>query len=156
VPVDEAEAAIKAFAEKQPADKRDQDLTMLFAALFDKVSSQRRLVIAGIEKYQKSQITRSQELERQSTAIGELEKKVAADGAKAQGEGGAPAGEIIPDSGTISSGSPELDKAREQFNWAQRIFQERQQSMPLACELPQLIDERLYALSHAIRSLMKG
>lgn len=163
VPVEEAETSIKAYADKQPPDQRDQNLTVLFAALFDKVSTQRRTVIAGIEKYQKSQIARSKELERQSTAIAELEKKVAAgkqsegDGAKTtSGSDNVHEGEVLPDTGAISSGSPELDKAREQFNWAQRIFQERQQSMPLACELPGLIDERLYALAQAIRQLMKS
>jgi len=160
VPLDEAEDAIKAYAEKQPADQRDQSLTTLFAALFDKIQSQRRTVLSGIEKYQKSQIARSQELERQSTAIAELEKKVAAaqkgadPSAPPSNAVGVGPGEVISDSGNISSGSPELDQAREHFNWAQRIFQERQQSMPLACELPGVIDERLYALAHSIRGLM--
>lgn len=134
VPLDEAEAAIKKFAEAQPADKRDEKLLLLFAGLFDKASSQRRSVMSGIEKYQTSQIARSKELERQSTALGELEGK--------QAPG-------------ATEDSPELADAREKFNWAQRIFQERQSNIPLACEIPVLIEERLYALTRAIRSEMK-
>jgi hypothetical protein len=135
VPVADGENAIKAFAEAQPEDKRDERLTLLFAGLFDKVSSQRRTVMAGILKYQKSQKERARELEQQSTAIGQLESKQ-------------PPG-IVDD-------TPELAAAREKFNWAQRIFQERQSSMPLACELPVLIEERLYAFSRAIRANMKS
>lgn len=135
VPVEQAEAAIKAYADSLPEAERDQKLSLLFAGLFDKVSSQRRSVMSGILKYQKSQIARSQELERQTTAIGELESK-------------RPPG--------ISDDTPELADAREKFNWATKIFQERQSSIPLACELPVLIEERLYAMARAIRSNMKS
>jgi hypothetical protein len=133
VPTEEAEQAITKFAEGLPQDKRDEKLTLLFAGLFDKVSGQRRSVMTGIEKYQRSQKERAQELERQSTAIAELERKL-------------PPG--------TTEDTPELAAAREKFNWAQRIFQERQSSIPLACELPVLIEERLYALTRTIRGLM--
>lgn len=132
VPLAEAEAAIKAFAEAQPQDKRDEKLTLLFAGLFDKVNSQRRTVMSGIVKYQKSQIERAKELERQSTELGKLERT------QKLGQ----------------EDTPELAQVREKFTWTQRIFQERQSSIPLACELPVLIEERLYALTRAIRSLM--
>lgn len=133
VPVEEAEETVKKYADALPADKKDEKLTLLFAGLFDKVSSQRRSILAGIEKYQKSQKERARELEKQSTAIGALESK-------------RPPG--------ITEDTPELADAREKFNWAQRIFQERQSSIPLACELPVLLEERLYALTRAIRGLM--
>ncbi|MFA5949496.1 MAG: hypothetical protein WC807_04370 [Hyphomicrobium sp.] len=136
VPVADAEAAIKTFAEKQPDAARDEKLTLLFAGLFDKVSGQRRSVLAGIEKYQKAQQERAVELERQGTEIAELEKRV---------------GSSSPDAET-----PELQQAREKFNWAQRIFQERQTNIPLACELPVLVEERLYAMAQAIRANMKS
>jgi hypothetical protein len=135
VPIEKAEEAIKAYAESVPEAERDQKLSLLFAGLFDKVSSQRRSVMTGIVKYQKSQIARAQELERQTSAIGELESK-------------RPLG--------ISDDTPEIAEAREKFNWAQKIFQERQSNIPLACELPVLLEERLYAVARAIRSNMKS
>lgn len=134
VPLEEAEAAIKKFAASQPEDKRDEKLTLLFAGLFDKVNSQRRSVMSGIEKYQKSQKERAKELERQSTEIGRLHSAGSSD----------------------ESAAKQLALAEEQYNWAQRIFQERQSSIPLACELPVLIEERLYALTRAIRGEMKS
>ncbi len=135
VKIEEGEGAIKKFAEAQPADKRDERLTLLFAGLFDKAAGQRRTVMTGIEKYQKSQVERAKELERQSSALAELESKRPPD---------------------VTEDTPELAQAREKFNWAQRIFQERQSSIPLACELPVLIEERIYAFSRAIRGLMKS
>ena len=134
VPQDEGEAAIKRFAEAQPEDKRDEKLTLLFAGLWDKVMGQRRTVMSGIVKYQKSQKERAKELERQTTQISELESKL-------------PPG--------IHEDTPEIAALREKFNWAQRIFQERQSNIPLACELPVLIEERLYAFVRAIRADMK-
>ncbi|WP_072392450.1 hypothetical protein [Hyphomicrobium sp. CS1GBMeth3] len=133
ISLDDAEAAIQKFAKDQPEDKRDEKLTLLFAGLFDKVAGQRRSVMSGIEKYQKSQKERAKELERQSTAIVELEKKV-------------PSGS--------TEDPPNLADAREKFNWAQRIFQERQTNIPLACEIPVLIEEHLYAVTRAIRNNM--
>jgi hypothetical protein len=135
IPVDEAEQAITQYAEGLPKDQRDEKLVMLFAGLFDKMAGQRRSVMSGIEKYQKSQKERARELERQSTALGELESKQAP--------------------GTTQD-TPEIAALREKFNWAQRIFQERQSSIPLACELPVLIEERLYALTRTIRGLMSS
>jgi hypothetical protein len=135
VAVEEAEKALQKFADGLPADQKDEKLTLLFAGLFDKVSSQRRVVLAGIEKYQRSQQARAKELERQSSAIGELEGKL-------------PPG--------IHEDTPEMAAQREKFNWAQRIFQERQSNIPMACELPVLIEERLYAVTRAIRGLMSS
>ena len=135
VSVEDAEKALQKFADGLPADKKDEKLTLLFAGLFDKVSGQRRVVLAGIEKYQRSQIARAQELERQSSIIGEMEAKL-------------PPG--------IHEDTPEMAASREKFNWAQRIFQERQSNIPMACELPVLIEERLYAVTRAIRGLMSG
>lgn len=134
IPVDEAEQAITKYADGLPKEQRDEKLVMLFAGLFDKMTSQRRNVMSGIEKYQKSQKERARELERQSSAIGELESKQ-------------PPGTTVDD-------TPEIAALREKFNWAQRIFQERQSNIPLACELPVLIEERLYALTRTIRGLM--
>ncbi|WP_333793303.1 hypothetical protein [Hyphomicrobium sp.] len=135
LPLDKAEDAVKKFADAQPADKRDEKLTLLFAGLFDKVTGQRRTVMSGIEKYQKSQKERAQELERQSTEIAKLESKQ-------------PPG--------ITEDTPELAEAREKFNWAQRIFQERQSNVSLACEVPVLIEEHLYGVARAIRNNMSS
>lgn len=134
VPLEKAEAAIKSYAEGLPEGERDQKLTLLFAGLFDKVAGQRRTVMSGIVKYQKSQIERSKELERQTSELARLQDQAASN----------------------ESAAKDLAAAEERFNWAQRIFQERQSNIPLACELPVLIEERLYAVTRSIRENMKS
>jgi hypothetical protein len=130
----DAEAALKKYADSVPEAERDAKLTLLFAGLFDKVNMERKSVISGIEKYQKAQRARAEELEKQTTEIAKLERE-------------APSNE---------SAANELAQDNEKFAWAQRIFQERQQSIPLACELPTMMEERLGAMSRAIRALMKA
>lgn len=134
VPVAQAEAALKTFADSQPGDSRDARLTLLFAGLFEKVNNERKTVVTGIGRYQKSQKQRSAELERQGTEIADLEVKAGSD----------------------EKAAADLEVAQEHFAWASRIFQERQTSVPLACELPVLIEQRLYGLAKSIRALMKG
>ena len=46
----------------------------------------------------------------------------------------------------------ELSIAEERYNWDVRVFSERQQSLPLACEVPVLIEQRLFELGREIRS----
>ena len=132
ISAEQAEEAIEAFAKEQPEDKRDERLVLLFAGLFDRATTQRRGVMAGIERYQRSQQERSRELERQSSAISELQAKGSGD----------------------EDAAAKLKEAQEKFDWAQRIFHERQTNIPLACELPVLIEERLFMLTRAIRNEM--
>ncbi|AHB49160.1 hypothetical protein W911_13270 [Hyphomicrobium nitrativorans NL23] len=134
IPVDQAEGAVEAFAKEQPDDKKDERLTLLFAGLFDRATTQRRGVMAGIERYQRSQQERSRELERQSSAISTLQDKASTD----------------------DDAAAKLKDAQEKFDWAQRIFHERQTNIPLACELPVLIEERLFMLTRAIRNGMSS
>jgi hypothetical protein len=133
-PIEQAETALKAFAEKQAPDARDKRLTQVFANLFTTMNNQRKSIVSGIGKYQKSQKDRSAELERQGVEIAKLEQQAAAD----------------------EKAAAELETAQEHFQWAQRIFQDRQQSIPLACELPIVIEQRLYELAKSIRGLMKA
>jgi hypothetical protein len=134
VPVEKAEAELKAFAEKQPEASRDERLLLVFAGLFHTVNNERKIVINGIGRYQKAQRDRSAELEREGENISNLELKAASD----------------------EKAKAELEDAHERYDWTSRIFYQRQQNIPLACELPILMEERLYALTKSIRGLMKS
>jgi hypothetical protein len=134
VPLDEAAAAIAAFAAAQPPDKRDDALTLLFAGLLSTTNGDRAVVISGIERFQQRQRARAAELERQGAAIRRLRERAATD-EKAQAE---------------------LAAAEEGYNWDARVFTERQQSLPLACEVPVLIEQRLFELGREIRARMSN
>lgn len=132
VPVDKATAAIDAFASSVPEAERDQQMTKLFAGLFDTVNNQRRSIIGGIEKYQRSQKSRAQELEQQGVDLANLK------------------GDIVVDD---TAAVPESEEEQKLY-WAGRIFQERQSNIPIACELPAILEERLFALTQHIRGKM--
>jgi hypothetical protein len=132
VPLEQAAAAIAQFAEAQPPQRRDDALKLVFAGLLNTVSSDRAVVIGGIERFQQRQKARATEIERQGAAIRQLKERAASD----------------------ETARSELAAAEERYNWDVRVFSERQQSLPLACEIPVLIEQRLFELGREIRSRM--
>ena len=85
--------------------------------------------MAGIERFQQRQRARAAEIERQSVEI----RKLRAD---------------------HQTQPAQLAAAQDKYNWDVRVFNERQQSIPLACEVPVLIEQRLFAIAQEIRSRM--
>lgn len=132
VSLEQATEAIARFAAAQPQERRDEALKLLFAGLLSTINSDRAVVMSGIERFQQRQKARAAEIERQGTAIQEL-KELAVNDEKAHAE---------------------LAAAEDRYNWDVRVFSERQQSLPLACEVPVLIEQRLFALGREIRSRM--
>jgi hypothetical protein len=132
VPLEQAAAAIARFAASQPPDKRDDALKLLFAGLISTVNSDRAVVISGIERFQQRQKARAAEIERQGAALRQLRERAASD----------------------DKARAELAAAEERYNWDVRVFTERQQSLPLACEVPVLIEQRLFELGREIRARM--
>ena len=133
VPIEEAAAAVAAFAAAKPQEKRDEALKLLFAALLNTTNSDRAIVMSGIERFQRRQRARAAEIERQGAEIRQLREKAA----------------------THEKARAELVAAEEKYNWDVRVFTERQQSLPLACEVPVLIEQRLFELGREIRSRMQ-
>ena len=133
VPLEQAAAAIAQFAAAQPPDQRDDALKLLFAGLLTTVNSDRAVVMSGIERFQRRQKARAAEIERQGAALRQLRERAAND----------------------DKARADLAAAQEQYNWDVRVFTERQQSLPLACEVPVLIEQRLFELGREIRARMK-
>jgi hypothetical protein len=132
VPLEQATAAIAEFAAAQPQEKRDETLKLLFAGLLSTVNTDRAIVMRGIERFQERQKARAAEIERQGTVIRQLRERAASD----------------------ESARTALATAEDRYKWDVRVFSERQQSLPLACEIPVLIEQRLFELGREIRSRM--
>ena len=133
VPIEQAATAIAQFAAAQPPDQRDDALKLLFAGLLSSVNSDRAVVMSGIERFQRRQKARAAEIERQGAALRQLRERAASD----------------------DKARAELAAVQEQYNWDVRVFTERQQSLPLACEVPVLIEQRLFELGREVRARMK-
>lgn len=134
VPLEEATAAIDRFGAAQPQDKRDDALKLLFAGLLNTINNDRAVVMSGIERFQQRQKARAAEIERQGAEIRQLKERAASD----------------------EKARSELAAAAEKYDWDVRVFSERQQSLTLACEVPVLIEQRLFELGREIRSRMNG
>lgn len=135
VPPEEAEKAIKEFAAAQPEAERDKRLTELFASLLGKTNTDRQFVLGKVEEFQRRQKGRALELEREGQKL--AEKNLAA------------TEELLP---TETKLTPE----QQEYNWNARIFQERQQNLTMACEIPGLIEQRVYEIARLIRAQMKS
>jgi len=132
VPLDQATDAIAQFAAAQPPSERDQALKLLFAGLVDTTNNDRAIVIHGIERFQQRQKARAAEIERQAAELRRLKEQTAND----------------------EKARAELTAAEDRHNWDMRVFTERQQSLPLACEVPVVIEQRLFELGRTIRMHM--
>lgn len=132
VPLEEAAAAIARYAAAQPQDKRDDALKLLFAGLLSTINTDRAIVMKGVERFQQRQKARAAEIERRGALLRQLKERAASD----------------------EKARAELTAAEERYNWDVRVFGERQQSLPLACEVPVLIEQRLFELGREIRSRM--
>jgi len=135
VSVEDAEKAIKEFAASVPEAERDKKLTELFASFLNEINTDRQFVMGKVEEFQKRQKARASELEREGQKL--AEKGIAA------------TDELLP---TETKLTPE----QQEYNWNARIFQERQQNLTMACEIPTLIEQRAYEISRLIRAHMKS
>jgi hypothetical protein len=126
VSVEEAEEAIRSFAAGLGAD-REEKLMLLFVGLFQTLDAERGEVMRGIERFAGKQRDMAERILADRAALQDLRQE--------------------------SSSDPELLTERtEQVNWAIRVFEERRASLTHVCEVPTIIEQRLFALARAIRS----
>ncbi len=135
VSADDADKAIAEYAQSIPEAERDKKLTELFASFLSEINTDRQFVMSRVEDFQKRQKGRAAELEREGQRLAE--------------KGLAATDELLPIETNLS---PE----QQEYNWNARIFQERQQNLTMACEVPVLIEQRAYEISRLIRSHMKS
>ena len=138
VKIDEVDTAIKKYAAGLPEDQRDAKLTELFSAVLTRTNEDRKTVMNGIEKFHKRQVERSKAIEKEALEIQPEEQAAAEDPGSDVGVAG------------------RASDAVEKYKWEIRTFQEKQANIPIACEIPQLIDERAGEIARAIRAEMKS
>ena len=122
------------FAGQVNGDKRQVEMTRLFAASFDLVAAERRDIIAGIERFTKRQRELADDVRKTRT---ELEASL-----KNQ-----------------NPSDEQLAKRREienRLNWQTRIFDDREKSTRFVCEVPTLLEKRLFLIAREIVNNMDG
>jgi DNA polymerase III alpha subunit len=123
-PLEEAEKAIGEFLAGTAAEKQDK-ARLLFAGLFDTLNRQRSDVMSAIERF-----TRKQK---------DLAAKVRAEALRLREDQNAP-----------DSDPAKAEQAANEIAWNTRIFEDRRKTIGYVCEVPIIIERRLFALARAI------
>ncbi|MEQ1696373.1 MAG: hypothetical protein ABL901_11090 [Hyphomicrobiaceae bacterium] len=131
-PVDDAVKDLKAYSGTVPAAERNAKLTLVFAGLLETVNDYRSTIISGIERFNRRQKIRASEIEQEGQKLSDLQKAAQKD----------------------EKAKADYDKAVELYDWNTRVFEERRQNLPLACEIPPAIDGRIFDLAREIQGLM--
>jgi DNA polymerase III alpha subunit len=127
-PLDVAQKAIAEFIAGTPAEKQ-QKAKLIFAGVFDTLSSERNEVMDGLERTSRNEL--------------ELAAKIKSDVADLRGL------EDKPD----SDQSKVKDLANE-VEWSTRIFEDRRKTIRYVCEVPSTIEQRLFALARMIQQTL--
>lgn len=129
IPIPEAQEEIRKFAKALDAKQARPKLLMLVRGLFDHMNVERSQVMSGIGRYARGQADIAARLRKEASAIGEMQAKPDAEIAKVQ--------ELV-----------------DKLNWETRIFEERVQSLSFVCEVPTIIEQRLYALAKTVGEVL--
>lgn len=126
--MEEAEKLIDDFARAAEGEDKNMRLARLFAAVFERINTERGQLISGIGRYSGKQIALSDR-------IGETNEKVVALEAKED------------------KSNDEWDRLEELVDtveWDTRIYEERQQSLIYVCETPVILEKRAFALARLV------
>ena len=126
----DAQKQIREFAANLPPDQLEPKLLTLMQGLFDHMDEERSQVIAGIGRYARKQIDMAAYLRKESAEVDALRAKADAD-------------------------PEDVDRRTQQFDWDTRVYQERVQSLTYVCDVPTIIEQRLYQLSKTIAEALK-
>ena len=105
-------------------------LLALIAGLVETINAERAEVIAGLERFGDGQKQLAIVIRNENAKLSDMRNDAQADSAR-------------------------LAELSEQLVWTLRIFDERQKSLSFVCEVPVLIEQRLFALSREIQKALQ-
>ncbi len=128
LPIAQAQTKIDDFAHEAGADKQTK-LLMLFAGLFETLDDQRASVIAGLLRFGGRQKQLAASLHADEDALHAAQSAATQDEAK-------------------------ISDLTQRLTWDGQVFEQRRQALSYACEVPDKIEQRLFALSRIIQPLL--
>lgn len=131
VPLAEAQQKIRDYAESLPDGEREPRMYMLVQGLFDRLNRERSQIIAGIARYAHRQRDMAEFLRQEASAVDILRTKADAD-------------------------PNEVELRSNRLAIQTRIFQERARSLSFVCEVPTLLEQRLFALTRTISEALQA
>jgi hypothetical protein len=128
-PMEEAQKSIAEFLNGDSAAKADKG-KRLFAGLFETLNNERSEVINGLERLARSEKALAEQIKSDASALHQLQDQSAPDQSK-------------------------IGELASRVEWSTRIFEDRRRSIRYACEVPVIIEKRLFALSRTIQQTVE-
>jgi hypothetical protein len=128
-PIEEAERTVAGFITGAPAEKQEK-AKLLFAAVFAALNRERSEIMTGIERFTRRQRDFAQTIRSETQELRELQDKADQDQSK-------------------------IDELVNRLEWKTRIFEERRKTIGYVCEVPVLIERRLFSLGRAIQQALE-
>jgi hypothetical protein len=128
-PLDQAQSAIAEFITGGPAE-RQHKARQLFAGLFTTLNNERGEVMRGIERYTRRQKEFAEQVRSLISQLHELQDKADRD-------------------------QTQIDELTTRVEWQTRIFDDRRRTIGFVCEVPVLIEQRLFGLARTIQEALE-
>jgi hypothetical protein len=124
MPLEDAQKAAEDFIAVSGADKPGK-AKLLFAGLFQELNAQRSEVMDGIDRIAKKEKELAEEIRSDRAALGEAQDAAPPDQQK-------------------------IHDLTGRLEWGTRIYEDRRKTIRYVCEVPTVIERRLFALGRAI------
>src|SRR5262249_13120710 len=128
-PLDDAQKLISDVITGSESE-RQKKAKLIFAGLFKTLNEERSDVMGGIERYARKQREFSDQIRSTILQLRELQDRPDPDQSR-------------------------IDELTNRVEWDTRIFEERRKTMNFVCEVPVLIEQRLFALARAIQQSLE-
>jgi hypothetical protein len=129
-PIEDARKLIDDYVVGTSAEKQEKAKT-LFSALYATLNGQRDEVMTGIERFSRKQKAMAVDIREQAQKLREIQDKPTADQAQ-------------------------TEDLTSRLAWQTRIFEDRRKSTSYVCDVPVLIEKRLFDLGKAIQDAMNA
>jgi hypothetical protein len=134
-PIEDARTMIADYLAGDGAEKQEKG-KRLFAALYSTLNAQRDQVMSGIERFSRKQKGMAEEIRAKAQKMREVQ-----DQQKDQ----------QTDQQTDNSDPTQSSELASELSWQTRIFEDRRRSTSYICDVPVLIEKRLFDLGRAIQ-----
>jgi hypothetical protein len=127
-PIEDARKLIADYVTGTDAEKQEK-ATTLFAGLYSRLNAQRDEVMNGIERFSRKQKAAAEDIREEARKLREIQDKPDADPAQ-------------------------NEELTSRLAWRTRIFEDRRKSASYVCDVPVLIEKRLFELGAAIQNAL--
>lgn len=129
-PVEDAVASIKKFAQGLKPEEKSKRLTDLFTGVFVTLNQERDEIMTGIDRYGRAQKAMAERIRSDQSRLSDLNSA----GKDPQG----------------------VSALTDQVTSEVRVFNDRRSSLTYVCEVPTVIEQRLFAIARAIQAAISG